>query len=858
MAAVICVTAALLPSYADEPYAWLDYVEARANLFIDTGVIAKRGTKVEYTGTYGSPTPSSPNRDILIGASSGGDANEWGLIRDCNLKISLAYNNATMISTEVAFPPSTNAMLTIVSEVTLDGTGSSISVSGDETGSATGTWNGANLSYSLYLFARNAAGTADKFSRGKCYGLRIWQVPDGGTEYVLVRDFKPFRRAGVVGLYDVVGGRFYHPNASTALVAGNETEAAVPDTEPDAWLDYVEATSAGQYVNTGIKDGFGTKVEYTGTYLGNTDTRAVLIGVQSNNNNHRYYIANNSHTIAVDGQPTGVAFTGTAVNSIYKITTDILSDRTGIITITGADQDAKTKLQAGAGSGTSSAFNLPLYLFCVNNNGGTAFPSYGKCYGLKIWQNGKLVRDFIPCMNYNEAALFDRVSGEIFYSSAAAPLVSGNVISEPAARHPDAWLEYVQATTAGQYVDTGISAKLGTKVEYTGTYLGDTNARSVLIGAQKANNNVRYLIHNSGHTIANGTSSTVAFSGTDAVSVYKITAAISTDKTATLDITGAATASTTLANNWSTSEDLSLFLFGANLNGGGVGFPSRGRCFGLKIWQVPDGGSEYVLVRNFRPCLYDGEAALYDTVNGTVYKSRSNTPFTPGPVVSDAAPDSFLEYAETKQINGSPYLDTGIVAKRGTKVEYVGTWCKTTCQSAAGSTVLGGLSGSSSSTEFDYWLGRNRNSWMSASKNCITDIAFPPDENEVFTIVSEFRPSTVAAASNFWFSAQSDSHSADMIVEGPNYDTELSMFLFAAHGEASRSRDADGKCQRLRIWQVPTGGSEYVLVREFRPCVSDGGVGFYDKVSQKVFLPSRGFMLSGPQVKKRGMMIYVK
>jgi hypothetical protein len=510
--------------------------------------------------------------------------------------------------------------------------------------------------------------------------------------------------------------------------------------------------------------------------------------------------------------------------------------------------------------------NYPLYLFARNAAGTADKFSRGKCYGLRIWQvpdggtEYVLVRDFKPFRRAGVVGLYDVVGGRFYHPNASSALVAGNVTeaADPDAT-PDAWLDYVEATSAGQYVNTGIKDSFGTKVEYTGTYLGDTNTRSVLIGAQKANDNTRYLIHNSGHTIANGTSSAVAFAGTDAASVYKITAAISTGKTATLDITGAATASTTKANNWSASENLSLFLFGANLNGGGVGYPSRGRCFGLKIWQVPDGGSEYVLVRNFRPCLYDGEAALYDTINGTVYKSRSNTPFAAGPVVSDAAPDSFLEYAETKQIDGSPYLDTGIVAKRGTKVEYVGTWCKTTCQSAAGSTVLGGVSGaSSSSTEFDYWLGRNKNSWMSASKNCTTDIAFPPNENEVFTIVSEFRPGTVAADSNFRFSAQSDSHSADVTVAGPNYDTELSMFLFCANGENSRSRDADGKCQSVRIWQVPTGGSEYVLVREFRPCVADGVVGFYDKVSQKVFLPSRGLMLSGPQVKKRGMIIIVK
>ena len=132
VAAAICVATVPSPSWAETPDAWLAYVEAKEDLYVDTGVVAKRGTKVEYRGTYGSPTPSAPNRDILVGASAGGtggNVSEWGLIRNCSSKISLAYNNnsATM-KTSVVFPPDVDAMLTITSEVTTNGASSSIQI----------------------------------------------------------------------------------------------------------------------------------------------------------------------------------------------------------------------------------------------------------------------------------------------------------------------------------------------------------------------------------------------------------------------------------------------------------------------------------------------------------------------------------------------------------------------------------------------------------------------------------------------------------------------------------------------------------------------------------------------------------
>lgn len=49
-----------------------------------------------------------------------------------------------------------------------------------------------------------------------------------------------------------------------------------------------------------------------------------------------------------------------------------------------------------------------------------------KCYGVKVWRSGDLVRDYIPVADASGvAALYDRVSGQTFHSATSTPLVAG-------------------------------------------------------------------------------------------------------------------------------------------------------------------------------------------------------------------------------------------------------------------------------------------------------------------------------------------------------------------------------------------------------------------------------------------------
>lgn len=75
----------------------------------------------------------------------------------------------------------------------------------------------------------------------------------------------------------------------------------------------------------------------------------------------------------------------------------------------------------------SATFTCPgnLYLFAMNSAGTTTFFIKAKLYSCKIYDNGTLVRDFIPCINSSGAfGLWDDVSS-VFYNSAGSGTFTG-------------------------------------------------------------------------------------------------------------------------------------------------------------------------------------------------------------------------------------------------------------------------------------------------------------------------------------------------------------------------------------------------------------------------------------------------
>lgn len=77
--------------------------------------------------------------------------------------------------------------------------------------------------YSIYLFARNNAGTASAFSNIKLYSLKI------SENNTLIRNFIPCYRKSdnVIGMYDLVNGVFYTNQGTGAFEKGNDVNQYV-------------------------------------------------------------------------------------------------------------------------------------------------------------------------------------------------------------------------------------------------------------------------------------------------------------------------------------------------------------------------------------------------------------------------------------------------------------------------------------------------------------------------------------------------------------------------------------------------------------------------------------------------------
>lgn len=85
---------------------------------------------------------------------------------------------------------------------------------------------------------------------------------------------------------------------------------------------------------------------------------------------------------------------------------------------------------------TYAAFTCPgnMYIFATNNNGSVYGLATATLYKLKVWDNGTLVRDYIPCeTDTGEVGLWDDVNSRFYASATTTDLIAGPEV----ARAPD-------------------------------------------------------------------------------------------------------------------------------------------------------------------------------------------------------------------------------------------------------------------------------------------------------------------------------------------------------------------------------------------------------------------------------------
>jgi hypothetical protein len=219
-------------------------------------------------------------------------------------------------------------------------------------------------------------------------------------------------------------------NLRNALMAGKRLPY-------DAEVEFLQSTGT-QYILTGVTGGaarweIGAKADSTTTQV---------LAAMNWEANGGYYFGVLSGVWGFGGSGNNTTISGTTYADI-----DATIVGTGKSTATVNEQScSRTKLD------TFQANEWTLFA-----SGPTSFPFYGRIYYARCYQNGVLVRDFIPVRKGTTGYLYDRVSGKLFGNAGTGDFVVG----------PDVVpVEYIESHGT-EYIDTGVLIEMTDKVDCT-------------------------------------------------------------------------------------------------------------------------------------------------------------------------------------------------------------------------------------------------------------------------------------------------------------------------------------------------------------------------------------------------------
>ena len=646
--------------------------------------------------------------------------------------------------------------------------------------------------------------------------------------------------------------------------------------QPDKWVSYVESTGS-QWVDTCITGRPNTKIEAKVEWMDLADSAFVACGLYSNDTRfYMCYCNKDPYQMFLSQRVNAAAKlsngweTRWETGRVYDYTaafsaTNSAGESTGTITVDGYGPWSNTF--TGLNTGRS------LYVFANNSADGTVgSKSKTRCYGLKIWQGSEdggdmaLVRDFQPCMKGGKAGLYDAVSETIFYS------ISGtDLICDENSEVPDEFIDYVEsqgdaANADGQlpaYIDTGIIGKAGITAEFKETSLCDVNNREECLIGARSDSNTRFFLwyHANGYTLGLGYGGTywrpsinspTATSSQGAADVYKLNygdttharvsfAVGSQTYTAIDDATGTEKLWSSRSDSATVNTGRSLYLFARNNNGSPDGF-CMGRLYFLKLWQ--DG----TLVRDFRPCLKNGVAGLYDNVSKRIFYSLG-TPLVYNNVYRQSVKPKEVVFVEYIESDGNNTLDTGVPARSGTRAKGVMMW---TAEDENGTGKMREYNRERyrylEYTAAVFW--RQKRAYLGARNLKDSNGWFHMLHESDAKLMSQYGSSGEMHLQNggedvsayvgvtnsfdvtFADGSQTMEWNGTQVLNATTagaVDTGNNLCLFSSSHWRWRSQ---ARCYGLQIWQDGT------LVRDFKPCLVDGKGMLYDEVTKSIYRPS--------------------
>ena len=182
-------------------------------------------------------------------------------------------------------------------------------------------------------------------------------------------------------------------------------------------VEYLESKNTTDFaIDTGIvgKDGIESEV---GVWFNSQVNNQCVLGSWSNSSTRAWLC----YTF---GKKWYIGY-----NATNQTTMDLVPNQWNIVKLTrnasvtpGRVTLSVNNIEAGTISYTKDWNNgVNLTLFRMNNNtGGDYYGSTCRVSYCKLWDNGILVRDFIPCLDYNNVpCMYDKVEGKPYYNTAS-------------------------------------------------------------------------------------------------------------------------------------------------------------------------------------------------------------------------------------------------------------------------------------------------------------------------------------------------------------------------------------------------------------------------------------------------------
>lgn len=356
-------------------------------------------------------------------------------------------------------------------------------------------------------------------------------------------------------------------------------------------LPYLKS-SGTQYIDTGFKPNNNTRaiMKYVVLSSGNRPTQALFGGrIADGNAMFEMFIINNSYFRPGYGAKNTLQITGT-------------SDKLVLI-----DMNKETTTINGTSvSYSSETFqsNYNLTLFGVNNGGTVeaATMATAKLYSCQIYDNGTLIRDYIPTKDDNDVAcLYDKVNEQYYYNAGTGTFEYGE--------ESYTQVEYLESSGT-QYINTGFNPNYNTRVVLDADIL---NNNGFLLGSRHSSS-ANSTSNNFAITYSSTTKVRTDFGGNEGyITVSSVLGRHIIDKNKKVTTYGGVSYTSTPVNA-TFQSNYPLYLLTVNTAG-----TIRSDGISAKIYscQIYDND---VLVRDYVPVKDGtGERYLYDLVNGMPY-----------------------------------------------------------------------------------------------------------------------------------------------------------------------------------------------------------------------------------------------